>query len=388
MFTDETAHANSAIWSLAVRPDGRGFCSGSADKTVKFWSFSVQSSGISAQVERQLVLPSDVLCVRYNPTKASAQLLVAVALLDNTLRVFYEDSCKLFLTLYGHKLPVMCVDVSYDSQLLVSGSADKTIKLWGLDFGDCHRSLHAHDDSVTCVRFQPQTHFFFSAGKDGMVKYWDADRAEQILLLSGHKGAVWSLDLSFDGSQVFTAGQDRSVRVWARTEDLVFVEEEKERALDAQVDSSLDKEKQDERVGEVSVAALSSAESARGAELLMQAMDLVEEELALRAEQEALAASKKESEKDEEQKKKKARKEEANPLLLGLSPLQYLQRALRMIKGPDLEPALLVLPMHYVKRLLSLLVLVSVFVFSAFCFDLLIFYFLALCVVRSWPRLV
>jgi U3 small nucleolar RNA-associated protein 12 len=90
--------------------------------------------------------------------------------------VFFDDSLKFFLSLYGHKLPVMSLDISYDGTLLVSGSADKTVKIWGLDFGDCHRSLIAHEDSVTAVRFQPDTHYFFTAGKDGVVKYWDADR--------------------------------------------------------------------------------------------------------------------------------------------------------------------------------------------------------------------
>ena len=45
--------------------------------------------------------------------------------------------------------------------------------------------------------------------------------------------------MTFHGSQVFTAGPGCSVRTWACTEDLVFVEEEKERALDAQMDNSL-----------------------------------------------------------------------------------------------------------------------------------------------------
>jgi U3 small nucleolar RNA-associated protein 12 len=43
--------------------------------------------------------------------------------------------------LYGHRLPVLCLDISDDGSLLVSGSADKNVKVWGLDFGDCHRSL-------------------------------------------------------------------------------------------------------------------------------------------------------------------------------------------------------------------------------------------------------
>ena len=36
--------------------------------------------------------------------------------------------------------------------LLATCSSDKNIRIWGLDFGDCHKSLFAHDDSVTSVK--------------------------------------------------------------------------------------------------------------------------------------------------------------------------------------------------------------------------------------------
>ena len=79
---------------------------------------------------------------------AQDKLLVAIGLLDNTIKVFFDDSLKFFLSLYGHKLPgyslyyfllknclfyffvVMCLDISYDNTILISGSADKTIKIW------------------------------------------------------------------------------------------------------------------------------------------------------------------------------------------------------------------------------------------------------------------
>ena len=46
-----------------------------------------------------------------------------------SLQVFFTDSLKFFLSLYGHKLPVLSLDISSDSTLLVSGSADKNIKV-------------------------------------------------------------------------------------------------------------------------------------------------------------------------------------------------------------------------------------------------------------------
>jgi len=187
---DDNADSSSsgvgaAIWAVAVRPDGKGFCTGGADKMVKFWEFSEaeadsgpggRAGGVRATIEKQLQMESDVLCLAYNHQKSADKLLVAIGLLDSTVKLFFDDSMKFFLSLYGHKLPVLSLDISSDGKILVSGSADKTIKIWGLDFGDCHRSLVGHKDSVTCVRFQTDTHYFFSCSKDGSVKYWDADR--------------------------------------------------------------------------------------------------------------------------------------------------------------------------------------------------------------------
>ena len=160
--------------------------SGSADKEVKFWTFTMAQQThkntnttiqtIDFQLSRQLQMTHDVLCVKYSNTTNNDKLLLAVGLLDNTVKVFFDDSLKFFLSLYGHKAPVMCIDISYDNTILVSGSADKTIKIWGLDFGDCHRSIIAHEDSVTVVKFQPKTHYMFSGSKDGVLKYWDTDR--------------------------------------------------------------------------------------------------------------------------------------------------------------------------------------------------------------------
>jgi len=88
------------------------------------------------------------------------------SLLDQTIKVCYLDSMKLSLNLYGHNLPVLSFDVSTDDSLLVSCSADKNIKLWGLDFGDIHKSIFAHQDSITHVEFIKDTHYFMSCSKD------------------------------------------------------------------------------------------------------------------------------------------------------------------------------------------------------------------------------
>ena len=130
---------------------------------------------------RTLKVSDDILSIRFSP---DARLL-AVALLDNTVKVFFVDSLKLFLNLYGHKLPVLNMDISFDSKLIVTCSADKNVRLWGLDFGDCHKAFFAHQDSILQVAFVPHNqdgngHHFFSSSKDKVIKYWDGDKFEQI----------------------------------------------------------------------------------------------------------------------------------------------------------------------------------------------------------------
>ena len=111
------AHSG-AVWSLAALPDGSGFVSGSADHDVKFWEWGLTAPdpGAAAPAPRQLgiahtrtlQMTDDVLCVRLSPDGR----LLAVALLDSTVRVFFADSLKFFLSLYGHKLPVLAMDIS------------------------------------------------------------------------------------------------------------------------------------------------------------------------------------------------------------------------------------------------------------------------------------
>lgn len=70
--------------------------------------------------------------------------------------------------------------MSYDSSIIATTSADKTIRIWGLDYGDCHRRLMT-DSILTGIKFIPKTHQFFTSDKNGNVKFWDADISERIL---------------------------------------------------------------------------------------------------------------------------------------------------------------------------------------------------------------
>ncbi|KAH8910501.1 WD40 repeat-like protein [Coniochaeta sp. PMI_546] len=357
-----TAH-EGAIWSLQVHPDGRSVVSGSADKTAKFWDFKIVQEQVLGTTRttpklklvqaRILKVADDILSLRFSP---DAKLL-AVALLDNTVKVFFVDSLKLYLNLYGHKLPVLSMDISYDSKLIVTSSADKNIRIWGLDFGDCHKALFGHQDSILQVAFVPHNsdgngHHFFSSSKDKAIKYWDADKFEQIQRIDGHHGEVWALAVAHSGTFFVSASHDKSIRVWQETDEQIFLEEEREKELEELYEKTLttsletDPDAEDAE-GEIGAAGKQTVETLMAGERIVEALELSMADLNMVREYEEARAI-----------NPNTAPPQRNPIFLALGNIsaeQHVLNTLQRIKASALHDALLVLPFAMVPLLFTFL---------------------------------
>uniref|UniRef100_A0A3Q3BAL7 WD repeat-containing protein 3 n=1 Tax=Kryptolebias marmoratus TaxID=37003 RepID=A0A3Q3BAL7_KRYMA len=350
----ETKEAHDgALWSMCLAPDQRGVITGSADKTVKFWEFElIKDKGtnqkrLTVKHTRTLQLEEDVLCVKFSPDHR----LLAVSLLDCTVKIFYTDTLKFFLSLYGHKLPVLCLDISHDSTLIATGSADRNVKLWGLDFGDCHRSLFAHDDSVMFLQFVPKTHLFFTAGKDRKIKQWDADKFEHIQTLEGHHREVWCVAISPNGDHLVSSSHDKSLRLWERTREPIILEEEREMEREAEFEESMAKGDvpvvPGETEGEAAPAGKKTVETVKAAERIMEALELYRDETRKMEEHKYACES----------AGKELPPPKCNPILVAfgnVTPSRYVLDVIKKVRSSELEVSLLVLPFPYVPELLKL----------------------------------
>ncbi|KAK6204659.1 beta transducin [Scheffersomyces amazonensis] len=359
----------AAIWSLDLTPDGKTLITGGNDKSVKFWNFNIESEIIPGTKEtisklklvhsQTLEVGEDILCVKVSPDSR----LLSLSLLNNNVQVIFMDSLKLFLTLYGHKLPVLSIDISQDSKLIITSSADKNIKIWGLDFGDCHKSIFGHQDSVMNVKFIGDSHNFFSSGKDGLIKYWDGDKFECIQKLAAHQSEVWSLAVSQDGEIMVSTSHDHSIRLWSITDDQVFLEEEREKEMDELYENNLldsleddeptktntneDGEIDEEESNGVEKVSKQTMETLKAGERLMEALDIGIEDIDSRQEY------------MEQLRINKAQAIKPSPpailMALGLTGEEYILREVLKIKSSQLDDALLVLPFSYSLKLLKLI---------------------------------
>ncbi len=231
------------VYSMCLIHDGSGIITGGADSCIKIWKFNLKMiddiKQLCITLKKSVKLQDEVLCV---VSSANGKYLAA-SLLDNTIQIFFFDTMKFYLTLFGHKLPAFGMDISSDSTLLVSGSADKNIKIWGIDHGDCKKSLFAHSDSIMQIKFVINTHYFYSCSKDGLIKYWDADKFRKIQEIHGHNGEVWCMDINKSGQLLVSSGGDRSFRMYIESNEPLFPLQEEQKELEHLFDADLVREK-------------------------------------------------------------------------------------------------------------------------------------------------
>ncbi|MCY7284656.1 MAG: hypothetical protein LH679_14750, partial [Cyanobacteria bacterium CAN_BIN43] len=110
---------------------------------------------------------------------------------------------------------VKAIAVTSDWQTLISGSADKTIKIWNLARGEQLRSLAAPKDQINCLAIDPYDECFASGCEDGTLTIWDIETIEQICPMR-HAWGVNAIAFSPDGDLLVSGSADETIKIWQR----------------------------------------------------------------------------------------------------------------------------------------------------------------------------
>ena len=126
-----------------------------------------------------------------------------------------------FRTIPGHREAIESVAFLPDGVRIVSGSRDKTVRLWDVKAGKLLHTFEGHDRGVFAVAVSPEGKQIASGSADHTVRIWDIQSGEQIGQLEGHTGTVGAVAFLPDGKLL--SGADDGLRLWdPATEKLIW----------------------------------------------------------------------------------------------------------------------------------------------------------------------
>ncbi|KAJ8768425.1 hypothetical protein K2173_021578 [Erythroxylum novogranatense] len=191
--------------------------------------------------------------------------LIATGGIDATAVVFGRSSGEILSTLSGHSKKVTSVKFVGDSDFLLTGSADKMVRVWQGSSGGAYNCIHMlkdHTAEVQAVTVHATNNYFVTASLDNtwcfydlssgeclaqvsdtsksdtskpegytsasfhpdglilgtgtseaVVKIWDVKSQANVARFDGHEGAVTAISFSENGYFLATAAHD-SVKLW------------------------------------------------------------------------------------------------------------------------------------------------------------------------------
>ncbi|KAK0398501.1 hypothetical protein QR680_002622 [Steinernema hermaphroditum] len=221
MKLEGSLHGHSGwVTQIATNPRNPNMIvSSSRDKSIICWNLDAENFGntsgtvLQGRPERSLSghghFVSDVVL------SSDGQFALSGSW-DKTLRLWDLNTGRTTRQFIAHTKDVLSVAFSADNRQIVSGSRDNSIKLWNT-LAQCKHTIveDCHTDWVSSVRFAPSNNpVIVSAGWDKVVKVWNLSNCKLKTNHVGHTGYINSVTVSPDGSLCASGGKDGNAMLW------------------------------------------------------------------------------------------------------------------------------------------------------------------------------
>lgn len=233
---------------ISYTSDGKHVVTRSMDNTIKIWDTETlkEIKSIETGSEGAMVLSHDN---RYAYAKNDKQIM----------KIDLKTGKKV-ITIDAHLKSITRLDISSDGGYLVSGSRDKTVKLWNTSDMKLLKTYEGHKDTVQDVKITnngkyivscsgsyfddddsiriwdtatgkelhvikqgaevrrlavtPDSRYAISGADDNIIRVWDIKTGEMVNSMKGHESSIWALTLTPDGKYLISGAFDNTVKIW------------------------------------------------------------------------------------------------------------------------------------------------------------------------------
>lgn len=131
---------------------------------------------------------------------------------DKTAKVWDLQTDTLLHT-FNHNNSIRSVAINSDNRYVVTGCFDRTAKIWDLQTGTLLHTFN-HNDWVYSVAISSDSRLVVTGSVDRTAKIWDLQTGTLLHNFHHNNGTVDSVVISSDNRFVVTGSSDRTAKVW------------------------------------------------------------------------------------------------------------------------------------------------------------------------------
>jgi WD40 repeat protein len=203
-----TFKSHAPATALAFHPNGQELASSAGDGKLTQWKLDLPSS--------RLMAGDNGMAPTVWAASADGKRLVTGGQVDGkpVIVLWDAEGGTILCTFAGHEGPITALAVSGDSTRIVSGSADKTVRVWNSADGTEVCRYAGHASPITAVCFRDAAGEVVSAGEDASLRSISAADGSERKVFSGHTGPIVALASVPDGGTLVSASADGTARFW------------------------------------------------------------------------------------------------------------------------------------------------------------------------------